>query len=242
MELVLDHLLLYLATVVAAALTLVAGFGLGTMLTPLFALAYDVKLAVSLVAVIHLVNNIFKLVLFRKHVDYSIVRRFGLISIVGAALGASLQLLVVSRLIVIILAVFLMLFGLNELVPHKRQIRLPRKIDLLGGFLSGFLGGMIGNQGAVRSAYLLNYKVSKETFIATATVIATIIDVTRIPVYMVAQHEALPLQWLPVFLLILLAMFGTLIGKRLLKRFTERQFRGAVATAIIAMGVLLLFR
>lgn len=242
MELVFDHLLLYLATVVAAALTLVAGFGLGTMLTPVFALAYDVKLAVSLVAVIHLVNNIFKLVLFRKHVDYSIVRRFGFISIVGAALGASLQLLIASRLIVIILAVFLMLFGLNELVPHKRQIRLPRKIDILGGFLSGFLGGMIGNQGAVRSAYLLNYKVSKETFIATATVIATIIDVTRIPVYVVAQHEALPQHWLPVFLLILVAMIGTLIGKRLLKRFTERQFRGTVATAIIAMGVLLLFR
>ncbi len=242
MELVLDHLLLYLATVVAAALTLVAGFGLGTMLTPLFALAYDVKLAVSLVAVIHLGNNIFKVVLFRKHVDYSIVRRFGLISIVGAALGASLQLLVVSRLIVITLAVFLILFGVNELVSHKRQIRLPRKIDILGGFLSGFLGGMIGNQGAVRSVYLLNYKVSKETFIATATVIATIIDVTRIPVYMVAQHDALPQQWLPVFLLVLLAMFGTLIGKRLLKRFTERQFRGTVATAVIAMGVLLLFR
>ncbi len=240
-ESVLERFILYLATLVAAGLTLPAGFGLGTLLTPVFAFAYDVKLAVSLVAIIHLVNNLFKVGLFRKHVDFSIVRRFGAVSIVGALAGAYIQLSVVSRFVQVFLAVFLILFGTHELIPFKRKVRLPRKIDWVGGFLSGLLGGLIGNQGAIRSAYLLNYNLSKETFIATAIVIASVIDVTRIPVYVVAQHEALLDQWFPLFLLILVAMSGTLIGKRLLNRFSEEQFRRVVAAAIVAMGLLLLF-
>ncbi len=210
------------------------------MLTPVFAFAYDVKLAISIVAIIHLVNNLFKLALFRKHVDLAIVRRFGIVSIVGAFIGAFLQLWAVSRFIQVALAIFLVLFGVNEMLSHKRQVQLPRSIDIIGGFFSGLLGGLIGNQGAIRSAYLLNYNLSKEAFVATATVIASTIDLIRIPVYVVAQREALVGQWFPLVLLIVVALIGTLIGKNLLKRFTERQFRRVVASAIIVMGVLLL--
>ncbi len=45
--------------VVSAAATL-AGFGLGVTLTPLFALVYPTQLAVMLVAVIHFLNNLFR--------------------------------------------------------------------------------------------------------------------------------------------------------------------------------------
>ena len=241
MDYVIDDIFLYFATFVTAALTLLSGFGLGTLLTPVLAITYDVKLAISLVAIIHLVNNLFRLALFRNHVDYSIVRRFGLISIIGALIGASLQLTVVSNLVLIILALFLILFGLNELLVQSRRFRLPRKHDLIGGFFSGLLGGFMGNQGAIRSAYLLNYDITRQSFIATATVIALLIDVTRIPIYLIAQHEALFEQWPVIFMFVLFAIAGTVGGKKLLERITERQFRSVVATAITGLGFMHLY-
>ncbi|MBI5117121.1 hypothetical protein HZA56_11660 [Candidatus Poribacteria bacterium] len=63
-------------TLPVAVLTLLTGFGLGTALTPVFAIFYDVKLAVLMVAIVHLLNNAFKLYLFRAHVDFAIIRRF----------------------------------------------------------------------------------------------------------------------------------------------------------------------
>jgi len=49
--------------------------------------------------------------------------------------------------------------------------------------LSGFFGGLSGLQGAIRSAFLIKSGLSKEAFIATAVVVSTFVDFTRLPVY-----------------------------------------------------------
>src|SRR3989338_5161669 len=55
----------------AAALTLMTGFGLGTILTPVFLLFYDVKIAILIVAVVHLLNNLLKFSLFSRHINHN---------------------------------------------------------------------------------------------------------------------------------------------------------------------------
>jgi hypothetical protein len=45
-------------------MVLMSGFGLGTLLTLLFVVFYDIKIAVFLVAIVHFSNNLFKLGLF----------------------------------------------------------------------------------------------------------------------------------------------------------------------------------
>src|SRR3989337_875219 len=75
----------------AAALTLMTGFGLGTILTPVFLLFYDVKIAILIVAVVHLLNNLLKFSLFSRHINTEILKRFGILTITGAFIGAFLQ-------------------------------------------------------------------------------------------------------------------------------------------------------
>ncbi len=56
-------MLVCLVALLASGLTLFSGFGLGTLLLPAFALFFPVEIAVAATAIVHLINNLFKLLL-----------------------------------------------------------------------------------------------------------------------------------------------------------------------------------
>ena len=78
-----------LAALVTAGLTLVSGFGLGTLLLPLFALFFPLEVAVAATAIVHGANNAFKIALVGRQADRSLVLTFGLPAILAALAGAS---------------------------------------------------------------------------------------------------------------------------------------------------------
>src|SRR3990170_1059307 len=201
----------------AAALTLMTGFGLGTILTPVFLLFYDVKIAILIVAIVHFLNNLLKFSLFSRHLNTDILKRFGVLAITGAFIGAFLQGMMNSDAVKVLLGISLIFLGLKEASGLGEKARLPKKIDFIGGFLSGLLGGLVGNQGAIRSVYLLNYNIPKEAFIATASTIALLIDLTRVPVYLISYSRQLKENWLMLLGLVVVAYLGTLAGSWLVK-------------------------
>ena len=131
---------IYVVTFFASVVTLLTGFGLATILTPVFAVAYDVKIAILLVAIVHFINNAFKCVLFRSHVNFEIIKRFGALSIIGAVSGAMLQSLLVSSQVKIFLGIVLIILGAAEFLPSRFKFTIPKAVDRIAGFLSGFLG------------------------------------------------------------------------------------------------------
>ncbi len=238
----LQDIWIYLATFLASVVTLLAGFGLATILTPVFALIYDVKLAILLVAVVHLCNNLFKFILFRKHINRSIIKKFGILSIAGAIAGALMQSFMISTTLKVFLGIVLIILGAGELLPPNVKFTVPKKFDLAGGFFSGFLGGLVGNQGAIRSAYLLNYNITKEEFIGTSTVIALAIDITRIPIYFSLQRDVFTQLPLEFFIVIVCALLGTIVGKQVLKLFSSSMFKKVVAGFVILIGIAFTFQ
>jgi uncharacterized membrane protein YfcA len=232
----MDQLWIYIVCFSVAVLTLITGFGLGTVLTPVFALVFEVKIAIFLVAVVHFLNNLFKFGLFWKNIDLTIVKRFGVLSLVGAVVGALLQIQLYSEIVKVVMGFVLVALGFSEILPQMEKFRIPKRFDQVGGFFSGLLGGFVGNQGAIRAAYLLNYSISKETFIATSTLISLIIDVTRIPVYFTAHaHILSSLGWHFIFVIVV-TYGGTLLGKRLLNYVSLTMFRKVIAVFVIGMG------
>src|SRR6187431_3218145 len=73
---------------IAAILTFFSGFGLGTLLTPVFMLFFPVDLAIALTGVVHFFNNIFKLFLVGKNADRQVLIRFGIPAVIAAIAGA----------------------------------------------------------------------------------------------------------------------------------------------------------
>jgi uncharacterized membrane protein YfcA len=219
----MDYLIISIAALLASGLTLFSGFGLGTLLMPVFALFFPVEVAIAQTAVVHFANNLFKVALFSRRADGPTVLRFGLPAFLASFAGAGLLLwladlaplatwLVNGREVVIhpvklVVALLMAGFAVLELWPAFNRLAIDRKYIPAGGVLSGFFGGLSGNQGAFRSAFLIKSGLSKEAFIGTGVLIAALVDLSRLAVYAGSwgrrrcratwRSSALP-PWLPL--------------------------------------------
>ena len=84
----MDYLVICISALIASGLTLFSGFGLGTLLLPVFAIFFPVDVAVALTAIVHLLNNLFKLLLLGKHAEKRVALKFGVPALLAAFLGA----------------------------------------------------------------------------------------------------------------------------------------------------------
>src|SRR5829696_5952321 len=184
---------------IVAILTFFSGFGLGTILTPVFMIFFPVDLAIALTGVVHFFNNLFKLLLVGRQADKQVLMRFGIPAVIAALLG-SLLLLNIADLkplfayqmfgrtfevfpVKFIISILLIIFATFDLIPYFNKVQFGKNKLPIGGALSGFFGGLSGNQGALRSAFLIKAGLSKEAFVATAVVVSTFVDFTRLSVY-----------------------------------------------------------
>ena len=84
----ISYIIISIVALIVSALTLFSGFGLGTVLMPAFALFFPLPVAIAATAVVHLVNNIFKVFLVGKKADWHVVLRFALPGAAAALVGA----------------------------------------------------------------------------------------------------------------------------------------------------------
>src|SRR5438552_18911607 len=84
----MDYVIICLIAFIGSGLTLFSGFGLGTLLTPVFAIFFPIELAIGMTAIVHFLNNVFKLFLLGKYAHKKIVLKFGIPSLIAAFIGA----------------------------------------------------------------------------------------------------------------------------------------------------------
>jgi uncharacterized membrane protein YfcA len=80
-----------IAGLVAGAIASVAGFGIGSILTPVIALQTGTKIAVAVVSVPRLVGTALRFVRLRQHVDREVFLSFGFASAISGLIGAWLH-------------------------------------------------------------------------------------------------------------------------------------------------------
>jgi uncharacterized membrane protein YfcA len=232
--------LMLLAGVLAGAVAAVAGFGIGSLLTPLLALETGTRLAVAAVAVPHFIGTLQRFVRLRRHVDRRVLVGFGITSAIGGLAGALLHTRLSSRALTIVFGALLLLAGISELTGWVQRVRWGRRAAWAAGALSGMLGGLVGNQGGIRAAAMLGFQVPKESFVATATAIGLIVDFARLPVYLAAEWRGIGGLWPLILLATAGVVIGTELGTRALVRVPERAFRRLLALLLVALGVYML--
>lgn len=252
----MEIIILSLAAFVIAILTFFSGFGLGTILTPVFMIFFPVELAIGLTGVVHFFNNLFKLALVGKKADRSVLIRFGIPAVVSAIIGAWLLLHIPDSKplfeytafgrnfevysVKFIISILLIFFAILDLVPFLNKIQFGKKHMPIGGVLSGFFGGLSGNQGALRSAFLIKVGLSKEAFIATTIVISCFVDFTRLTVYASRFDQGGLIDNIPLVISATLsAIAGAFIGNKLLKKVTLKFIQVLVAVMLIVVSVAL---
>ena len=225
--------------VVAGAIAAVAGFGIGSLLTPALALSVGTRLAVAIVALPHLVATAYRLWLLRADVDRKVLLSFGLASAAGGLAGALLHAFLASPVLSIILGLLLILAGTLELSGLGRRPVIGDRLALVAGAASGVFGGLVGNQGGIRSAALLRFDISGRALVATSTATGLLVDLARVPVYVVTSWQDLLANWPMIGLLTVGVLVGTVVGAPILRRMPEQTFRRVLAVLLIGLGVLL---
>ena len=259
---ILSFSVVALASFLAAGLTMYSGFGLGTLMLPVFALFFPVEMAVVATALVHGANNVFKVSLLGRHADREVVLKFGLTAIAAAVLGAmalgwisqmgsALTVDVNERTVAqvtpvkLLIGLLMIAFALFELLPRFQRLEFDRRYLPLGGLLSGFFGGLSGHQGALRSAFLAKSGLTTERFVGSNAVIGFLVDLTRIAVYVAlfaaAGREIGEFGGWPLVITGSLAAFcGVLIGKRFLHKVTMKSVRTLVGLLLFGVGLALL--
>jgi len=257
----MEYIVICSVAIIVSALTLFSGFGLGTLLMPAFALFFPISVAVAATAVVHLVNNLFKVALVGKHADAKVVLKFAIPAAVFAALGAFLlgyisELAPLVRYSVaghnfeitavkVVIAALIAVFSILDLVPRFQDLAFDKKYVPLGGVLSGFFGGLSGLQGALRSAFLIRAGLDKDQFIGTGVVAAVVVDASRLAIYGItffSKHFTSLGEHGESGLIVagtLCAWLGSFIGVRLLKKITIKTLQVIVGSMLLVLAVAL---
>jgi uncharacterized membrane protein YfcA len=258
----MDYALVCMTALLASGLTLVSGFGLGTILMPAFAVFFPLPAAIAATAIVHLANNAFKLALVGRHADRATLIRFGVPAVLASFAGAAILALLANAaplaaysigthvcrvtIVKLVIAAIMLGFAALEVSPRFSTLEFDRRYQPLGGFLSGFFGGLSGHQGSLRSAFLVRAGLGKQSFIATGCVIAVMVDVARLLVYGVdawrthaQQARSQGIGFGLVAAACLSAFVGAYFGAKLVRKITIEAVRIVVAGMLAIIALLL---
>lgn len=252
----MEIIIISITAFLVAILTFFSGFGLGTILTPVFMIFFPVDLAIGLTGIVHFFNNLFKLLLVGRQADKQVLIRFGIPAVIAALLGSWILLNITDLRplfayqmfgrtfevfpVKFIISILLIIFATIDLIPYFNKLQFSKDKLPIGGALSGFFGGLSGNQGALRTAFLIKAGLSKEAFVATAVIVSTFVDFTRLSVYATRFTKAgLTDNLTLVVCATLSAIVGAYIGNKLLKKVTLKFLQLTVAIMLIFISLAL---
>jgi uncharacterized membrane protein YfcA len=231
-----------LFAIVAGAIAAVTGFGIGSILTPVLSVRLGTQLAVAAVSIPHLAATFVRFWMLRRDVDRHVLLTFGIMSAVGGLGGALLHGVVSSPVLTLVFAALVAFAGLSALTGYARRMRFSSGMAWIAGIISGVLGGLVGNQGGIRSAALLGFRLERRAFVATATAIGLFVDGTRTPVYLATAGSEMLSNSSLIIVSTIGGLVGTFVGTAVLQRIPEGTFTRLVGVLIFGLGVFMFIR
>ena len=234
---VIDYLFYFiLLALVAEILGTIGGFGSSLFFIPIAGYFLDFHSVLGITALFHVSSNLTKIFFFREGVDKKLLINIGIPAVVFVILGAFLSKYIGSTLLEFILSIFLILLSMFFLIFKNINIQPTTANSVTGGILSGLFAGLVGTGGAIRGLTLAAYGLSAEVFIATSAIIDLGIDASRSVVYFlngyVHYHD---LYLIPI--LFIVSVVGTYIGKKILTKVNDKQFKSLVLVLVLITGI-----
>ena len=222
--------------IISEILGTVGGFGSSVYFVPLANFFLDFQSVLGITALFHLSSNITKIALFRKGFDKKIVLKLGIPAILFVSIGAYFSSYFNPIILTYILGAFLVGLSLLFLIFKELKIKGTTKNAIVGGSLSGLSAGLLGTGGAIRGLTLAAFKMNKEKFIATSAIIDLGVDFSRSVIYYFNGYMKYEHIYL-VLILIAVSVIGTWIGKKILNKVSQEQFRSFVLLLILTIGI-----
>mgnify|MGYP003142593311 FL=1 len=214
----------------------VGGFGSSVFFVPVANFFLDFQSVLGITALYHVSSNLTKIAFFRKGIDKKVILTLGVPAVLFVIIGGFISRYIDPTILTYSLGIFLVVLSLLFLIFKKLAVKPTTKNAVAGGVLSGLSAGVLGTGGAIRGITLAAFKMNKDKFIATSAIIDLGVDVSRTVVYYFNGYIKIDLLYL-IPILIVVGILGTWIGKLILNKMSQEQFRNIVLFLILGIGL-----
>ena len=236
-------ILLALGSIAGGFINGLAGFG-----TALFALGFWLQImepvqAVLIVLVMSVLSGVQGAILVRKSIQWPRLGRFLIPALVGIPIGTALVVWIDPTLLKLVIAAFLILYGLffafrKELPAMTRRTPV---IDGTIGFAGGVLGGLAGLSGALPTMWCAMRPWPKAEQRAVLQPYNLAVQVVAILVFLI--QGAFTRETLIILAVATPFTFGAAqVGLYIFKRMDDAQFRRLLIVLMLVSGLLLMAR
>ncbi len=226
---------------VSAFLGSVAGTGGTLVLMPVLVLYFGIQDATVLVTVANLAANVSRTVFNRRELDLKVVAWFALGAVPLSVLGTWLFTISPPETLTRLLGAFMLGVVIwRRLKPHPPPRRSAAWFLPVGaGF--GFLSGLVSGVGVLMAPFYLAYGLSRNAYIGTDAFATVFMQTTKLATLGAARFVTWTV-FINGLVLVPFMIFGTLIGKRLLERLSERVFALIIEAVMVVSGLHFLLR
>jgi uncharacterized protein len=238
----IDLFIIAAAGFIALLISTVAGGGGSLILVPIVAFYLGAQAAAPVVSLGNIINRPVRLILFWKHIDWTIAKYYIPEGIAGALIGAYLFATISLEALQLVIGFFLISTVFQyDFGESKRSFAMKAAYFLPLGLVVSLFSALIGATGPVLNPFYLNYGLDKENMIATKTVNSFLVGVTKIGSYtfLGALHGRL---WLYGILIGVMAGIASYVGKQILGEISSRTFRVLVIGLMVVSGVVMVYR
>lgn len=225
-----------LLALVSEIIGTIGGFGSSLLFVPIAGYFLDFHSVLGITAMFHISSNLTKIALFKHGFDKKLILNMGIPAVLLVMAGAYLSKFIASDTLELILGIFLIIMSTALLLFKQLAFRPTRSNSIGSGIFSGFIAGLLGTGGAIRGLALAAFNLKTEVFIATSAIIDLGVDASRTVIYgMNGYLHTHDLYLIP--LLLVVSIIGTYIGKLILQRVSESQFKAIVLVLILFTGI-----
>lgn len=223
----------------------IIGFGDALVLIPIISPIIGLKNAIILVNIWGTFPALLNFIKYRKFLDKGYFFRFLSLGIPATILGTYLIINIRLEWIDLILGIFIFSYSSIKLFQYlkyrdkvflENEINTTSPIIFFGGFTYGLLTGLISAAGPINVALLERTGHYRESFIENFAAIGTMLSLSRIPFYFIAN--VFPMDLFLIFLLAFPIIFlGTKFGHMITPKIPVKTFQIIIFCFLLIISV-----
>ena len=240
---VIQLTILFVAAIATAFINVVAAIGGGMVLFVIMVSMMNYAVAIPVHGAIQLWSSVTRVWIFRKHINFRLMRYYSLSYIPSAALGIffwkhMIEQEQIQPFLKIILGIYLILFIGNWTFKIRTNDR--KKLMLYAGGWSGIFAMTVGSPAPVMAPCFIKADLYKEEFIGSWAFGGVIVHLSKMPLFFfVWDSITFDYLWL-ILLLTVGVVIGANVGKAVLGRISEGLFKKILIGVMIFLAAKLI--
>lgn len=237
----LNDIIIYLSLAVSSVLNIIVPISGSATVTPLLAILTDPHRAIGLASFYFLLSAIIRIYLFRKNIQWHEIKVLLPVSLVAAFIGSLSLAAINSTLLLIIILAFTIYFFLKRIkvfsLVNNWKIK-PHYATGLVGLFSGFLqgAGLAGSD--LRNSYLFGKDLNLAQVHVTTALVGALNFLLATLVRLYTDQLIIP-DLIPLLYIFPFILAGTLLGRMVLYRLSEKITNTIVIVVMVAIIVFL---